>query len=105
MGDGVHTGPWYRDADADTGEALLVAIDRVFGRKGSLQACDIGIQFIAAVAHCRDGGFGQEPEHFRWPVVGEHQGQGIVIDARFRQQSAHVGRCTRCTRDPRTGGA
>ncbi|MNN26340.1 hypothetical protein D3C81_1398420 [compost metagenome] len=104
VGDGVGTGAGHRDADTDAGEALLVAIHRVFRSERRFHAGYVGIQFITAVAHGRDGGLGQEPEHFRWPVVGEHQRQGVVVDARLRQQGTHVCWCARGAGDPRADG-
>ncbi|MCY1445929.1 hypothetical protein D9M71_624640 [compost metagenome] len=104
MGDHIGAGLGHRDTNADPGKALLVAVDRVLAGKRRFDAGDINIHFIAAVAHCRNRGFSQVPEHLRWPVIGEHQRQGVVVDARLRQQGTHVCWCARGAGDPRADG-
>ncbi|MNF74496.1 hypothetical protein D3C84_565300 [compost metagenome] len=101
VGDHIGASLGNRDPQADAREALLVTIDGVLAGKRRFDTGDINIQLIAAVAHCRNRGFSQVPEHLRWPVIGEHQRQGIIVDARFGQQRTHIGRWYR-DRHPRT---
>ncbi|MNE30434.1 hypothetical protein D3C80_1239480 [compost metagenome] len=101
VGDHIGTGTRHRGTNADAREALLVAVHRVLAGERRFDAGDIDLQLVTAVAHLGDRGFGQVPEHLRWPVVGEHQRQGIIVDARFGQQRTHIGRWYRY-RHPRT---
>ncbi|MNN51131.1 hypothetical protein D3C81_1657510 [compost metagenome] len=89
MGDLVGAGHGNRDAQADAGEALLVAVDGLFGGERGFKRGHVGFQLIPADTVFRNLRFDQGPEAFARPVVGEDDRLG-GIEATLRIEDAHV---------------
>ncbi|MNR32784.1 hypothetical protein D3C85_1504030 [compost metagenome] len=100
MGDDISAGGGHVDANTDTGEADLVALQRIAATEGCLKRRDIGQ--VDASGGIDDGGFARGPERFVGEIGREDQRLSVVENTGVRDQRAHVSRGARRAGNPGT---